>query len=75
MKELVENIAKSLVENPDQVQVREVQKDNGIVLELSVAPDDMGKVIGKRGRIAHAIRVVLKAYATKNDQKVSLDIV
>lgn len=75
MKELIEYIAYSLVENPDAVSVKETKRDHSTVLELSVAPDDMGKVIGKQGRIARSIRTVLKAYATKNNEKATLDIV
>ena len=60
MKELVEVIAKALVDNPDEVAVTESVKDDEIVLELTVAPSDMGKVIGKQGRIAKAIRSVVK---------------
>ena len=75
MKELNEYIACSLVENPDQVSVKETKRERSTILELSVAPDDMGKVIGKQGRIARSIRTVLKAYATKNNEKASLDIV
>ena len=74
MKELIEYIACSLVENPDQVSVKETKRERSTILELSVAPDDMGKVIGKQGRIARSIRTVLKAYATKNNEKASLDI-
>ncbi|MCR5627279.1 MAG: KH domain-containing protein [Lachnospiraceae bacterium] len=75
MKELVEVIAKALVDNPDEVTVTETEKDGGILLELRVAQGDMGKVIGKQGRIARAIRSVLKAASTREDKKVSLDIV
>ncbi len=74
MKDLVEVIAKSLVENPDEVVV--TQKENGktTVIELKVAPSDMGKVIGKQGRVAKAIRSVVKAAASKDDRKVVVDI-
>lgn len=74
MKELVEFIAKSLVDNPEEVVVTE--KDNGksILVELKVAPSDMGKVIGKQGRIAKAIRAVVKAAASRDDKKVIVDI-
>lgn len=74
MRELVEVIAKSLVDNPEEVVVTE--KDNGksILVELKVAPTDMGKVIGKQGRIAKAIRSVVKAAASKEDKKVIVDI-
>lgn len=75
MKELVEIIAKSLVSHPDQVVVTETINDCDILVELRVAPEDMGKVIGKQGRIAKAIRVVVKAAATMDDKKVTVDIV
>lgn len=65
MKELIEIIAKSLVENPNEVHVNEIQGEQSIILELKVAPADMGKVIGKQGRIAKAIRTVIKAAAMK----------
>ena len=74
MKELVEVIAKSLVEFPEEVVVTEKQSGKTTVLELKVAPSDMGKVIGKQGRIATAIRAVVKAAASKEDQKVVVDI-
>ena len=75
MKELVEVIAKSLVDNPKEVVVYEKEKDGDILLELHVAQEDMGKVIGKQGRIAKAIRAVVKAAASKEDKKVIVDIV
>ena len=74
MKELVEVIAKALVENPDEVVVTESVKDDETVIELSVAPADMGKVIGKQGRIAKAIRSVVKAALSKEDKKVIVEI-
>ncbi len=74
MKELVEMIAKSLVNNPDEVVVTETVKDGETFLELKVAPSDMGKVIGKQGRIARAIRSVVKAAASKEETRVTLDI-
>ena len=74
MKELVEVIAKALVENPDEVVVTESVKDDETVIELSVAPADMGKVIGKQGRIAKAIRSVVKAASSKEDTKVIVEI-
>ena len=74
MKELVEIIAKSLVDNPDGVVVNETSDENTTTLELTVAPEDMGKVIGKGGRIAKAIRTVVKAAASKGDKKVVVDI-
>lgn len=75
MKELLENIAQSLVDNPDDVIVDETVNDNGTLLELRVAAADMGKIIGKQGRIAKAIRTVVKAVASKEDKKVRVDIV
>ncbi len=74
MKELVEVIAKALVENPDEVVVTESVKDDETVIELSVAPAGMGKVIGKQGRIAKAIRSVVKAASSKEDKKVIVEI-
>lgn len=75
MKELVEVIAKSLVENPDEVVVTEKEDSRAIVIELRVAPSDMGKVIGKQGRIAKAIRAVVKAASTDLPKRVLVDIV
>ncbi len=75
MKELVEVIAKYLVENPDEVVVTENKSGEDLVIELKVAPSDMGKVIGKQGRIAKAIRSVVKAASSKYEYKVSVDIV
>ena len=75
MKELVEVIAKALVDKPDEVRVEERQEGSATVLELHVADGDMGKVIGKQGRIARAIRSVVKAAAAKDDRKVIVDIV
>ena len=74
MKELVEVIAKALVENPDEVVVTEKEEGKNITVELHVAPSDMGKVIGKQGRIAKAIRSVVKAAASKENKKVIVDI-
>jgi predicted RNA-binding protein YlqC (UPF0109 family) len=75
MKELVEILAKALVDQPDKVSVDLIEKEKSIVIELKVAPDDMGKVIGKQGRIARAIRTVVKAAATKQKKKVLVEIV
>ena len=74
MKELVEVIAKALVDHPEEVSVNEKNEGGTIVLELHVAEGDMGKVIGKQGRIAKAIRSVVKAAAAKEDKKVVVDI-
>ena len=75
MKALVELIAKALVDEPDAVSVNEVEGEQSMILELRVAPDDMGKVIGKQGRIAKAIRTVAKAAATRKGKKVVVEIV
>ena len=74
MKELVEVIAKSLVDYPDEVVVTETENEKAIVLELRVAQSDMGKVIGKQGRIAKAIGAVVKAAASKEEKKVIVEI-
>lgn len=75
MKELLEVIAKRLVEHPEQVVVTETNNERALVLELKVAPEDMGKVIGKQGRIAKAIRTVVKAAANRENKRVTVEIV
>lgn len=75
MKELVEVIAKSLVDHPEDVRVEEKQQDRQVTLELHVDEDDMGKVIGRQGRIAKAMRTVVKAAATRENKRVSVDII
>ncbi|HHW41439.1 MAG TPA: KH domain-containing protein [Syntrophomonadaceae bacterium] len=74
MKELIELIAKSLVDKPEDVEVAEFQDEKGVVVELKVAPEDMGKVIGKQGKIARAIRTLAKAKAAKTGTKVLVEI-
>jgi hypothetical protein len=74
MKKLVEVIAKSLVDHPDQVVVTETENEDEILIELKVGPDDMGKVIGRQGRIAKAIRTVVKAASSRSSKKVIVDI-
>ncbi len=74
MKELLEVIAKRLVEHPEQVVVAETNNERALILELKVAPEDMGKVIGKQGRIAKAIRTVVRAAANKAETKVAVEI-
>ena len=74
MKELLLYIARNLVDNPDAVSVTEVPGDDELTLELRVAPEDMGKVIGRQGRIAKAIRTVVKAASSKSEKKVVVDI-
>lgn len=75
MKELLEFIAKSMVSDPDAVVVTETVDDDSVVLQLHVGENDMGKVIGKQGRIAKAIRTVVKAAASHENKRVSVDIV
>lgn len=74
MKDLVEVIAKALVDHPDEVVVTETENEKSIVIELKVAQEDMGKVIGKQGRIAKAIRTVVKSAASKDERKVIVEI-
>ena len=74
MKDLLLYIARSLVEHPDQVTVTEVENGHELTLELRVAPEDMGKVIGRQGRIAKEIRTVVRSYAQRKGVKVSVDI-
>jgi len=75
MRELVEVIAKALVENPDEVVVKERTEGRSVVIELHVAQSDMGKVIGKQGRIAKAIRAVVKAASSKDNSRVDVEII
>jgi predicted RNA-binding protein YlqC (UPF0109 family) len=75
MRDLLEFLTRSLVENPDQVQVTEVEEIDGeVVLEVEVADDDLGRVIGKGGRVANALRSVMKAAATREEKRVVVDI-
>ena len=74
-KELVEYITRSLVDNPDQVEVREAEGEQGAVLELSVSHEDLGKIIGKQGRTARAIRTLLGAVSAKTKKRVVLEII
>ena len=75
MRELVEFIARALVDQPDAVQVREIEGEHTLVLEVKVAPDDVGKVIGKQGRIVNALRTVVKAAAVRTGKRVTVEIV
>jgi hypothetical protein len=75
MKELVEVIAKALVENPDEVVVTQKEEGKNVTIELHVASSDMGKVIGKQGRIAKAIRSVVKAASSKDNKRVDVEII
>ena len=75
MKELLLYMAKNLVDNPDAVSVTEISEDEGTVLELRVAPEDMGKVIGRQGRIAKEIRTIIKTVAQRDGEKVTVEIV
>ncbi len=75
MKDLLEFIAKSLVDHPDDVNVHQIEGERSLILELKVAEEDMGKVIGKQGRIAKAIRTVVNAAAVKEDKRVIVEII
>lgn len=75
MKELVEYLARQLVSNPDAVEVKETQGDTASVLELKVAKDDLGRIIGKQGRTAKSIRTILNAAASRTNRKVVLEII
>ena len=75
MVELVKYIAKALVDNPGEVKVNQREEEDAYVIELTVAPDDMGKVIGKQGRIAKAIRTVVNAASVKSEKKYVVDII
>ena len=75
MKELIEQIAKALVDNPDKVRVTEIEGENTAVIELTVAKEDLGKIIGKEGRTAKAIRTILTAASTKLKKRSVLEII
>ncbi|MBN2305726.1 MAG: KH domain-containing protein [Anaerolineae bacterium] len=75
MKELVEYIAKSLVDDPSQVEVNEIEHGGSITLELQVAQEDMGRVIGKSGRVANAMRVLVRVLAAKQGKRINLEII
>jgi len=75
LKELLEFLAKSLVDHPEEVRVEETETESTVVLELTVAKDDIGKVIGKQGRIARALRTIVKASAVKNGKRAIVEIV
>jgi hypothetical protein len=75
VRELLEVVAKALVSNPDAVAVNEVQGETSLILELKVGPEDMGKVIGKQGRVAKAIRTVMRAAAARDGRRVTVEIV
>jgi uncharacterized protein len=75
VKQLLEHLVKALVDDPEQVEVKQVESERMIMLELRVAPEDMGKVIGKQGRIAKAIRTIINAAAIKDNKRVVVEIV
>ena len=75
MRTLIEYIARSLVEDPDRVHINQVEGEQSVIFELQVAPEDMGKIIGKQGRIANAMRVLLKAAAAKEGKRAVLEII
>ena len=75
MRELVEFVARALVEDPDSVQVEEVEEDGDLVVEVTVSGEDLGRLIGKGGRVANAIRTVAKAASTRADQRVLVEFI
>lgn len=75
MKDLVEYIAKALADNPSQVSVSEIEGENSLILELRVAPEDMGRIIGREGRTANAMRALVRVLAAKQGKRVTLEIV
>ncbi|HMC07177.1 MAG TPA: KH domain-containing protein [Solirubrobacterales bacterium] len=75
MRELVEFLARALVEDPDSVQVEEVEEDGDLVLEVTVGPDDLGRLIGRGGRVANAIRTIAKAASAQSDRRVLVEFI
>jgi uncharacterized protein len=75
MQELVEYLARGLVDHPDEVRVERIERDGAVVLELRVAPDDVGKVIGRQGRIARALRTIVRASGARSNERAMLEIV
>jgi len=75
MRELLEFLARSLVEDPDAVEVEELEEDGDLVLEVTAAEDDLGRLIGRGGRVANALRTVMKAAATRDGTRVIVDII
>ena len=75
MKEMLRTLVKDLVDNPDKIEITEIEDGKATTLELRVDPSDMGKVIGRQGKIAKAIRVLMKAYAVKENKKINVEII
>ncbi len=75
MRDLVLLLAKSLVDHPDEVEISEVEGEQSVILEIRVAPDDMGKIIGRQGRIIKALRTVVKASAARDDKRVAVEVI
>jgi predicted RNA-binding protein YlqC (UPF0109 family) len=75
LEELVEYLAKGLVDKPDEVRVERIEREDGVMLELHVAPDDVGKVIGRQGRVARALRTLVRASAARSNERALLEIV
>ena len=75
MKEILESIIKNLVENKDDVSINEIQGEKSIIFEVKVAESDMGKIIGKQGRVAKAIRTIIKALASKEEKRVTIEFI
>ncbi len=74
LQELVEYIARALVDNPEEVRVRQIEGETVIIFEVSVAPEDLGKIIGRQGRIANALRTIVKAAASRQGKKATVEI-
>ena len=74
LQELVEYIARALVDNPEEVRVRQIEGETVIIFEVSVAPEDLGKIIGRQGRIANALRTIVKAAASRQNKKATVEI-
>lgn len=75
MKDILETIIKNLVENKDAIEIKEVAGEQAVVFEVKVAESDMGKIIGKQGKIAHSIRTIMKAVASKENKRVSVEFI
>jgi uncharacterized protein len=75
VEELVEYLAKGLVDSPDEVRVERIERDGAVILELRVAPDDVGKVIGRQGRIARALRTIVRASGAHSNERAMLEII
>ena len=75
MKEVLDLMIRNLVDNPEEVSIKELNSEKSVVYEVKVAEDDMGKVIGKQGRVARAVRAIMKSIASKEDKKVTIEFI